>query len=317
MTKDNCGLEVDCGPCGGGGCTSDDPAVTCAGKCSTVKDNCGRDVDCGNTCSGVETCGGGGTSNACGCTSQPQSVTCDGRCGMESDNCGPEVDCGTCPGGGCFIGGTEVRMADGSDKPIELVEPGDRVLGRGEEDQPGAQHPLPHARRSAALRARRGESPPSPRRTVPDHRRLESNRSGRCSSGGAWTGHRAADRRRLAAVRDVVGMRGALDERQGPRDGLARQLQCTSTGSRYRASRVAPPTQRPSSTTSTSMETTPTWQMAWSSTISIVRGLGRSPGSPTPAFPSHWFTGEGNAGIGVAGRPGNLGAMSLDVRRQR
>jgi hypothetical protein len=116
---------------GGGGCTSDDQAVTCAGKCSTVKDNCGRDVNCGNTCSGVETCGGGGTSNACGCTPQPQSVTCSGRCGMETDNCGHAVDCGTCPGGGCFVGGTRVRMADGSDKPIELVEPGDRVLGRG------------------------------------------------------------------------------------------------------------------------------------------------------------------------------------------
>ena len=131
MTKDNCGLEVDCGPCGGGGCTSDDQAVTCAGKCSTVKDNCGRDVNCGNTCSGFDTCGGGGASNTCGCTSQPQSVTCGGRCGMETDNCGRQVDCGTCTGGGCFIAGTQVTMANGSDKPIELVEPGDRVLGRG------------------------------------------------------------------------------------------------------------------------------------------------------------------------------------------
>jgi hypothetical protein len=50
---------------------------------------------------------------------------------METDNCGRQVNCGTCTGGGCFVGGTRVRMADGSDKPIELVEPGDRVLGSG------------------------------------------------------------------------------------------------------------------------------------------------------------------------------------------
>jgi hypothetical protein len=102
----------------GGGCTSQPHSLTCAGLCGMTKDNCGLEVDCGP-------CGGGG------CTSQPQSVTCSGRCGMETDNCGHAVDCGTCIGGGCFVGGTRVRMADGSDKPIELVEPGDRVLGRG------------------------------------------------------------------------------------------------------------------------------------------------------------------------------------------
>jgi hypothetical protein len=78
-------------------------------------DNCGRQIDCG----------------PCGCTSQSKEVTCSGRCGMETDNCGRQVDCGICLSGSCFIGGTRVRMANGADKAIELVEPGDRVLGRG------------------------------------------------------------------------------------------------------------------------------------------------------------------------------------------
>jgi hypothetical protein len=129
IITDSCRRLVDCCPCDGG-CVSQDLATTCAGKCGLVKDNCSREVNCGNTCSGVETCGGG-VSNNCGCTSQPKSVICSGRCGMETDNCGRQVDCGICPNGGCFIRGTRVRMADGSDKPIELVEPGDRVLGHG------------------------------------------------------------------------------------------------------------------------------------------------------------------------------------------
>lgn len=33
-------------------------------------------------------------------------------------------------GGGCFVASTLVAMADGSSRPIELVEEGDRVLGR-------------------------------------------------------------------------------------------------------------------------------------------------------------------------------------------
>ena len=132
LVTDNCGQVVDCGSCEGA-CISKDHATLCAGKCGTVQDNCGRQVHyfCNHTCSGVETCGGGGTANVCGCTSQPKLMTCSERCGIEIDNCGREVDCGNCPDKGCFVGGTRVRMADGSDKPIELVEPGDRVLGHG------------------------------------------------------------------------------------------------------------------------------------------------------------------------------------------
>jgi hypothetical protein len=48
---------------GGGGCESQPKERTCTGKCGLVIDTCGIEVDCGNTCSGSETCGGGGTSN--------------------------------------------------------------------------------------------------------------------------------------------------------------------------------------------------------------------------------------------------------------
>jgi len=112
-------------------CRSDDAAATCTGRCGTVQDNCGRAVDCGNTCSGTDTCGGGGAANVCGCTPEPQATTCDHRCGAEKNNCSQDVNCGTCiGGGGCFVAGTRVAMADGTSRSIELVESGDRVLGR-------------------------------------------------------------------------------------------------------------------------------------------------------------------------------------------
>jgi hypothetical protein len=70
------------------------PTVTCAGHCGTLFDGCDV-VECGNTCSGYDSCGGGGTSNVCGCTpAQP----CDGvSCGSRDDaNCGP-ITCGCGP----------------------------------------------------------------------------------------------------------------------------------------------------------------------------------------------------------------------------
>jgi Hom_end-associated Hint len=112
-------------------CRSDDPAVTCAGRCGIVIDNCGRQIDCGTTCPGRETCGGGGVPYMCGCTPDDRATTCAGRCGTVTGNCGQTVDCGSCGGSGCFVAGTAVAMADGTAKPIELVEVGDRVLGRG------------------------------------------------------------------------------------------------------------------------------------------------------------------------------------------
>jgi hypothetical protein len=61
-----------------------------------VNNNCGNSVHCGD-CSGVDSCGGGGTANVCGCTSDPNSCTNQGvYCGGVTDNCGNYVACGSC-----------------------------------------------------------------------------------------------------------------------------------------------------------------------------------------------------------------------------
>jgi hypothetical protein len=103
------------------------PCQTCAGG-TCVSICAAGDVCVGTTC----------------CT--PEADAC-GRlgvhCGSVTDNCGRTVGCGGCPagqsctngfcsggGGGCFVAGTRVAMADGTSKPIEFVAPGDRVLGR-------------------------------------------------------------------------------------------------------------------------------------------------------------------------------------------
>jgi hypothetical protein len=79
--------------------------ATCASQgatCGKVGDGCGGTLECGS-CSGDDTCGGGGTYFQCGhggpaCT--PRSCTNAGaECGVVSDGCGGVTeDCGTCPG---------------------------------------------------------------------------------------------------------------------------------------------------------------------------------------------------------------------------
>src|SRR5689334_2622088 len=54
---------------------------TCAdlgANCGTTRDDCGGTLNCG-TCSGKNTCGGGGTANVCGCTPT--------TCAKEGKNC--------------------------------------------------------------------------------------------------------------------------------------------------------------------------------------------------------------------------------------
>jgi hypothetical protein len=102
------------------GCTP----TTCAAldkNCGAVANGCGSNLDCG-TCSGYETCGGAGVANVCGCTPH-----CTGGCCGGTNGCG-----GTCPvlpccGGGCFVAGTMITMADGSREPIDRVRPGELV----------------------------------------------------------------------------------------------------------------------------------------------------------------------------------------------
>jgi len=62
----------------------------------------------------------------CGCT--PAVNPCAYvDCGYTSNGCGGSVYCGTCGGGGCFVAGSLVAMADGSTRSIEQVKVGDRV----------------------------------------------------------------------------------------------------------------------------------------------------------------------------------------------
>jgi hypothetical protein len=126
---DGCGGMLDCGSCtapdscaGAGaanlcGCTP----TTCAalGKnCGAVSNGCGANLDCG-TCTGQDTCS---TSNVCVCVPK-----CVGGCCGGPNGCG-----GTCPtlpccGGGCFLAGTMITMADGTLEPIDSLHPGELV----------------------------------------------------------------------------------------------------------------------------------------------------------------------------------------------
>lgn len=49
--------------------------------------------------------------------------------------------CGSCGGGGCFVAGTPVLMADGTSRPIEAVRAGDVILSY--DPQTGAAVPQP------------------------------------------------------------------------------------------------------------------------------------------------------------------------------
>lgn len=136
----NCGQQLSCGGCPAGfECTGSFclsrrlpqvPGVICpsAKFCNGV---------CCKSSSAV--CAGG----AC-CMPEPSAKTCAGkRCGQTTNNCGQAVHC-SCPGGGscvagtcvpnlngsCFTAATRIAMADGTSRPIEEVEIGDRVLGR-------------------------------------------------------------------------------------------------------------------------------------------------------------------------------------------
>ena len=138
--NDGCGNILQCGSCsgsstcGGSGvanvCGCNPTSCAAQGKnCGPIPDGCGGALDCG-ACGGPNSCSGGGIANVCGCTS---NGSCSETCGTGTDNCGNTctrtTGCGGGGGGGgCFGQGTPVRMADGSVKPIERVEPGELVV---------------------------------------------------------------------------------------------------------------------------------------------------------------------------------------------
>ncbi len=68
--------------------------TTCAAQganCGSISDGCGGTVDCG-TCTGYDTCGGGGIPNVCGC--RPRTCADVGAsCGTVSDGCGGTLNC--------------------------------------------------------------------------------------------------------------------------------------------------------------------------------------------------------------------------------
>jgi hypothetical protein len=68
--------------------------------CGPIGDGCGGELMCGS-CTGCQTCGGGGTPSVCGgeCC---QKLTCVGQnieCGPAGDGCGGSLDCGSCSAG--------------------------------------------------------------------------------------------------------------------------------------------------------------------------------------------------------------------------
>ncbi len=75
-------------------------------SCGPIGDGCGGVLQCG-TCSGNQTCGGGGVAFICGgvvCVPK----TCDSLgfdCGVAGDGCGGVLNCGTCNSGICGGGG--------------------------------------------------------------------------------------------------------------------------------------------------------------------------------------------------------------------
>ncbi|GMU61339.1 MAG: hypothetical protein AMXMBFR34_31020 [Myxococcaceae bacterium] len=115
---DGCGGIIMCGTCtapqacGAGGVPSQcGGQVVCVPKtcaqlganCGPVSDGCGAIItpDCG-TCTGTDTCGGGGTANVCGSVPACVPRTCaqqGANCGRVGDGCGGlTADCGTCTG---------------------------------------------------------------------------------------------------------------------------------------------------------------------------------------------------------------------------
>jgi MYXO-CTERM domain-containing protein len=91
------------------GCSKD----TCGSlgdNCGTPPDGCGGTLASCGTCSGSNTCGGGGTPYQCGCTPTTCAKLGD-NCGTPPDGCGGTLaSCGTCSGvNTCGGGGTQYQ----------------------------------------------------------------------------------------------------------------------------------------------------------------------------------------------------------------
>jgi hypothetical protein len=95
--------------CDGGGCCDEGFCVD-----GNISQACGRNGQACTECTGVDTCGGGGTPGVCGCA---PFTTCPGgqTCGSINDGCGGTLVCGICsnptplcfPNNQCFGCGTD------------------------------------------------------------------------------------------------------------------------------------------------------------------------------------------------------------------
>ncbi len=102
--------------------------TTCeqAGKnCGVISDGCNATLDCG-TCSGAETCGGGGVGNVCGTgTCTPTTCAAQGKnCGIISDGCDATLNCGSCSGSDTCGGGGTANVCGAPAAPLPTCSDG-------------------------------------------------------------------------------------------------------------------------------------------------------------------------------------------------
>ena len=171
---DGCGNIIQCGTCASGqSCGGGGTPSVCGGgpvcvpkTCSdpSVSSLCGQQPDgCGGliaapcvTCTGQETCGGGGTANKCGgaaacipTTAAKACLTANGipmNCGSMPDGCGNLIPCGpndggaTCPPGETCGGAGDPNVC-GSKSVIPLPDGGTITIDAG----PPVCTPIPQA----------------------------------------------------------------------------------------------------------------------------------------------------------------------------
>jgi len=89
-------------------CLPGPPGATCTPQtcmsagatCGPIGDGCGNELQCGS-CTGCETCGGGGTASVCGgvCCKAETCVSQNIECGPAGDGCDNMLNCGGCTAG--------------------------------------------------------------------------------------------------------------------------------------------------------------------------------------------------------------------------
>ena len=81
-------------------CVPDNTTACLAKACGPATNNCGTAITCPNTCTGVNTCGGGNAGvNGCGCTPNDAAACAGKACGPATNNCGAAITCpNTCTG---------------------------------------------------------------------------------------------------------------------------------------------------------------------------------------------------------------------------